>query len=199
MSYPLDINNDEELIKLATTSLNSKVVSQHSWLLAPMAVQAIKKIVDVNTDDNANLNMIKLVKKIGDTVEESQLIEGALIEQRSMGHGGPSRVEKAKIALIQFQISPPKTNVSFIVLEFKTLDSLKYIITYLDGKPSHYYRLRPNGPCLEGRTCLHFGLVQANQEGRMQCSSYSEVHLAVSEIFFLEIPIFLLIFKYFFV
>jgi T-complex protein 1 subunit delta len=114
MSHPLDISNDEELIKLATTSLNSKVVSQHSWLLAPMAVSAVKKIVDVQKDTNVNLQMIKLVKKLGDTVEESQLIDGALIEQKSMGHGGPSRVDKAKIGLIQFQISPPKTNVSFL-------------------------------------------------------------------------------------
>lgn len=88
MSYSLDIENNEELIKLATTSLNSKVVSQYSWLLAPMAVSAIKKIVDVKKDTNANLSMIKIVKKLGDTVEESELISGALIEQKSMGHGG---------------------------------------------------------------------------------------------------------------
>lgn len=112
MSYPLNIDDDEELVKLATTSLNSKVVSQYSWLLAPMAVSAIKKIVDMQRDTNVNLNMIKIVKKLGDTVEESELITGALIEQKSMGHGGPSRVEKAKIGLIQFQISPPKTHVS---------------------------------------------------------------------------------------
>ncbi|CAD5212139.1 unnamed protein product [Bursaphelenchus okinawaensis] len=111
MSYPLDISNDEELIKLATTSLNSKVVSQHSWSLASIAVQAIKKIVDVQADDNANLNMIKIVKKLGATVEESELIEGALIEQNNIGHGGPTRVEKAKIGLIQFQVSLPKTNM----------------------------------------------------------------------------------------
>lgn len=90
------------------------MVSQHSWLLAPMAVKAVKSIVDPENDHNVNLKMIKIVKKLGDTVEESQLIEGALIEQKSMGHGGPTRVEKAKIALIQFQISPPKTNVWFL-------------------------------------------------------------------------------------
>lgn len=77
-----------------------------------MAVQAVKRVINPEKDDNVNLKMIKLVKKLGETVEESQLIDGALIEQKSMGHGGPSRVEKAKIGLIQFQISPPKTNVS---------------------------------------------------------------------------------------
>lgn len=44
MSTPVDLTNDEQLVKIATTSLNSKVVSQHSWLLAPMAVNAIKKV-----------------------------------------------------------------------------------------------------------------------------------------------------------
>ncbi|KAH7727416.1 T-complex protein 1 subunit delta-like protein [Aphelenchoides avenae] len=124
MSTPIDLNNDEELIKLATTSLNSKVVSQHSWLLAPMAVQAVKRVINPEKDDNVNLKMIKLVKKLGETVEESQLIDGALIEQKSMGHGGPSRVEKAKIGLIQFQISPPKTNMEnqVVISDYAQMD-----------------------------------------------------------------------------
>jgi len=79
-----------------------------------MAVQAVKKIMTNIDDQNVNLRMIKIVKKLGETVDVSQLIDGALIEQNSMGHGGPSRVEKAKIGLIQFQISPPKTNVCFL-------------------------------------------------------------------------------------
>lgn len=76
-----------------------------------MAVKAVKSIMNSPEDRNANLKMIKIVKKLGETVEESELIDGALIEQKSVGHGGPSRIEKAKIGLIQFQISPPKTNV----------------------------------------------------------------------------------------
>ena len=56
--------------------------------------------------------MIKLVKKMGETLEESRLVEGALIDQKTMGRGGPTRMEKANIGLIQFQLSPPKTDVS---------------------------------------------------------------------------------------
>nr|CAD2198281.1 unnamed protein product [Meloidogyne enterolobii] len=124
MSTPVDINNDEELIKLAATSLNSKVVSQHSQILAPMAVQAVKKIMTNMDDQNVNLRMIKIVKKLGETVDVSQLIDGALIEQNSMGHGGPSRVEKAKIGLIQFQISPPKTNMEnqVVISDYTQMD-----------------------------------------------------------------------------
>lgn len=55
-----------------------------------------------------------------ETVEESEMIEGALFDQKSIGKsGGPTRVEKAKIGLIQFQLSPPKTDVSFASCHYK--------------------------------------------------------------------------------
>lgn len=46
------------------------------------------------------------------TVEDTELIEGLVLEQK-VSHiaGGVHRVEKAKIGLIQFCISPPKTDV----------------------------------------------------------------------------------------
>ncbi len=78
-----------------------------------MAVNAVKKIIDATKEDTVDLTNIKIVKKLGETVEESKLIEGALFDQKSMGHGGPTRIEKAKIGLIQFQLSPPKTDVCF--------------------------------------------------------------------------------------
>ena len=52
------------------------------------------------------------------TVEDAELVEGLVLDQKA-SHlaGGITRVEKAKIGLIQFCISPPKTDVmlSFIV------------------------------------------------------------------------------------
>ncbi|KIH64122.1 T-complex protein 1, delta subunit [Ancylostoma duodenale] len=124
MSSPVDLSNDELLVKMATTSLNSKVVSQHSWLLAPMAVNAVKRIIDPARDTSVNLKMIKIIKKMGDTVEESEMIDGALIDQKTMGRGGPTRVEKAKIGLIQFQLSPPKTDMEnqVIISDYTQMD-----------------------------------------------------------------------------
>jgi len=49
------------------------------------------------------------------TIEDTELIEGLVFDQKTAGYGGPSKVEKARIALIQFCISPPKTDVSVIV------------------------------------------------------------------------------------
>jgi T-complex protein 1 subunit delta len=65
MSKPVDLNDEQLLIKIASTSLNSKVVSQQSWLLAPMAVKAIRSVVNIDTDTNVDLKAIKIVKKLG--------------------------------------------------------------------------------------------------------------------------------------
>ena len=50
--------------------------------------------------------------RIRGTVEDTELIDGMVFNQKAAGTGGPHRVEKAKIGLIQFCISPPKTDVS---------------------------------------------------------------------------------------
>ena len=55
---------------------------------------------------------IKIMKKLGGVVEDTELIDGVLFDQKSSSFGGPTRVDKPKIGLIQFCISPPKTDVS---------------------------------------------------------------------------------------
>jgi len=48
------------------------------------------------------------------TVEDIELIDGLVFDQKTQGVGGPNKVEKAKIGLIQFCISPPKTDVRHV-------------------------------------------------------------------------------------
>ena len=100
----------------ATTSLGSKVVSQHSSLLAPLAVDAVLKVIDPARDSDVDLRDIRVIQKLGGTVDDTELVEGLVLDHRSAGNSGPSRVEKAKIGLIQFCISPPKTDVSRVFL-----------------------------------------------------------------------------------
>lgn len=44
MSKPVDLNDRDSLIQNAVTSLSSKVVSQHSDLLAPIAADAVLQV-----------------------------------------------------------------------------------------------------------------------------------------------------------
>lgn len=45
------------------------------------------------------------------TIDDCELVEGLVLTQR-VESSGTTRVEKAKIGLIQFCLSPPKTDVS---------------------------------------------------------------------------------------
>lgn len=113
MSVPVSLDDTQALLQAATTSLSSKIVSQHSNLLAPMAVNAVTKTINLKNADNVDLRNIRIVKKVGGTIEDSEMVEGVVLNQPILkSGGGPIRMEKAKIGLIQFQLSPPKPDVS---------------------------------------------------------------------------------------
>lgn len=50
-------------------------------------------------------------------MEDTELVDGLVFTQKSANLNGPRRVEKAKIGLIQFCISPPKTDVSLYFIQ----------------------------------------------------------------------------------
>uniref|UniRef100_A0A2K6RKS3 T-complex protein 1 subunit delta n=1 Tax=Rhinopithecus roxellana TaxID=61622 RepID=A0A2K6RKS3_RHIRO len=105
----------ETLLNSATTSLNSKVVSQYSSLLSPTSVNAVMKVIDPATATSVDLRDIKIVKKFGGTIDDSELVEGLVLIQKVL-NSGITRVEKAKIGLIQFCLSAPKTDIDNQIL-----------------------------------------------------------------------------------
>lgn len=134
MSQPIDLNDHETLVKIASTSLNSKVVSQQSSLLAPIAVNAVLKVTEPNREQAIDLKNIKIVRSLGGTVEDTEMIEGLVFTHRSAGTNAPKRIEKAKIGLIQFCISAPKTDMdhSVVVSDYAAMDRvLKEERTYI--------------------------------------------------------------------
>lgn len=113
MSQPISLTDNASLLQAANTSLSSKIVSQYSNLLGPMAVNAITKTIDVKTAENVDLHNIRIIKRVGGTIEDSELVDGLVLTQPVLKNaGGPIRMEKARIGLIQFQLSPPKPDVS---------------------------------------------------------------------------------------
>jgi len=126
MSLPINLNETEALIRVASTALNSKVVSQYSGLLAPMAVKAVMKVKDNYKDNNVDLRDIKITKKLGGTLDDTELIEGLCINQKFANDIGAKKVEKAKIGLIQFCISPPKTDMDnqVVVSDYTQMDRI---------------------------------------------------------------------------
>lgn len=123
---PLQITDRQSLIKSASTSLNSKVVSQHSSFLAPIAVDAVLAVADLK-NNSVDLKDIKIHKKLGGTLDDTALVPGLIFTQKiSHAAGGPTRVEKAKIGLIQFCLSAPKTNIEnqIVVSDHQQIDRI---------------------------------------------------------------------------
>jgi T-complex protein 1 subunit delta len=126
IGMPVDFDDRETLIKCTTTSLSSKVVSQNSALLAPLAVDAVRHIAN-KEDSNADLNMIRVVRKLGGTVDDTEMVEGLVFAQKaSSGAGGPTTIKDAKIAVLQFQLSPPKTDIenTVVVSDYQQMDRI---------------------------------------------------------------------------
>lgn len=123
MGTPLKLTDRESLIKSASTALNSKVVSQYSQILSPLCVDAILKVIDMNAT-NVDLRTIKVIQKLGGTVEDTELVDGLVFSQKLNTPEMPTRVEKAKIGLIQFCISPPKTDMEnkVIIQDYAQMD-----------------------------------------------------------------------------
>ncbi|KAF4657136.1 T-complex protein 1 subunit delta [Perkinsus olseni] len=116
MSIPISLDDRESLITSASTSLNSKVVAQSASLLAPMAVDAVMKVADLSEDHQqggtVDLNDVRICRKLGGTIDDSELVDGLVMSQKiAKVAGGPTKIENAKIGLIQFCLSPPKTDM----------------------------------------------------------------------------------------
>jgi len=125
---PIDLADEKSLLDISNTSLSSKVVSQYSDVLSPIAVKAVMRVIDPTSSTNVNLSSdIKVVKKLGGTVEDTELVDG-LVFTSKVAHtaGGPTRVQNAKIGLIQFQLSPPKTNMEsqMVVTDYTQMDRI---------------------------------------------------------------------------
>jgi T-complex protein 1 subunit delta len=135
----IDLTDHEALIQNAITSLSSKVVSNYSQILAPIAVDAVLRLVNSGNTLNNEIDLrdIKVSKKLGGTIEDTEMIEGLVFTQNKVSHSasGPSKVENAKIGLVQFCLSSPKTDMenSIVVNEYTQMDRIlkeerKYIV-----------------------------------------------------------------------
>jgi T-complex protein 1 subunit delta len=134
ISVPIDLADRQTLLKAASTSLSSKIVAQEPKL-APMAVDAVLRTINPSNAQNVDLRNIRILKKPGGVIDDSEMLEGLVLSQQAIkSAGGPTRIEKARIGFIQFQLSPPKPDMEnqIVVNDYRQMDKiLKEERTYL--------------------------------------------------------------------
>ncbi|GKY98851.1 hypothetical protein MPSEU_000841100 [Mayamaea pseudoterrestris] len=141
ISRPVDASDREQLLNAVETCLSSKVVASHTNVLAPIAVDSVLGIMPDTDDKDApvqlDLNDIRLVTQLGGTVDETELVHGLVLAQKgaSKTGGGPSRMANAKVALLQYCLSAPKTDIdnTVVVSDYASMDRIlreerKYIL-----------------------------------------------------------------------
>lgn len=140
MAFPVTLTDREQLIKAVNTALSSKMVNQYTSLLSPVAVDSVLRVIDPTTATNVDLKDIRVVSRLGGTVDDTELIDGLVLfdrpnEASAKRATGPKLVKNAKIGLIQFCLSAPKTNMesNIVVGDYRQMDRLlqqeqKYIL-----------------------------------------------------------------------
>ncbi|MDN5844905.1 MAG: TCP-1/cpn60 chaperonin family protein [Candidatus Nitrosocosmicus sp.] len=103
-------NEKEQLIRIAKTSMQTKLVSKESGDLANIVVTAAQQVSESrNGSTKVDLDDIKVEKKSGGSIKDTKLIKGIVLDKEVVHGGMPKRAEKAKIALINSALEIEKT------------------------------------------------------------------------------------------
>ena len=103
----------ESLIKIAKTSMQSKLVSEDSAPLSKLVVDSILKIAEKDGDKySVDLDNLKVEKKAGGSIDDTSLVNGIVLDKEIVHSGMPTKVEEAKIALVNTALEVEKTEMS---------------------------------------------------------------------------------------
>jgi len=113
LSKKIKPDDKESLIKIATTSMQSKLISEDSDLLSKIVVDAILNIVTKKGETySVDLDNIKVEKKTGGSIQDTQVVKGIVLDKEIVHSGMPTRIEHAKIALLNTALEIEKTEMS---------------------------------------------------------------------------------------
>ena len=110
LAIPVKINDDKTLLDVAITSLASKGISNAKELFAKMSVDAVRQVSEEKDGKiKADIDLIKVVKKHGQSLEETELVKGMVIDKEVASSQMPKFIDGAKIALLNAKLEIEKT------------------------------------------------------------------------------------------
>jgi len=102
----------DTLIKIAKTAMMSKAVSGSKDLMAKIAVDSVSNVAEkVNDKWVVDMDNIQVTKKHGGSMDDTQLVQGIIVDKEPVHPGMPKRIEKAKIALLDVGLEIKKTEI----------------------------------------------------------------------------------------
>jgi len=93
--------NEDILRQIAMTSMTGKGAESSKEKFAEIIVKAVKQI---QTDGKIDLTDIKIEKSKGEGMSDTELISGIVLNKEKLSSDMPSKIDNAKIVLIDFSI-----------------------------------------------------------------------------------------------
>tara|TARA_B100002003_G_C14134567_1_gene545597 strand:+ start:565 stop:2211 length:1647 start_codon:yes stop_codon:yes gene_type:complete len=109
LSEKITENDNDILKKIAQTAMTGKGAEYSKEKLSTLAVDAVKSIIE--EDKNIDKENIKIEKRVGGSVDDSELISGIVIDKERLSPSMPRVVKNAKIALIDRELEIKKTEI----------------------------------------------------------------------------------------
>ena len=118
IALPVDLTSDDFLRKAATTSMGSKIVAEYKDYLADLAVKAMLAVAEKHDGTyTADVDDVKVEKKNGESLSETSLINGIVLDKEIVSSSMLKRVENAKIALMDesLEIEKPELDAKISI------------------------------------------------------------------------------------
>ena len=110
IAIPISIDDDKTLRDVAITSLSSKGINVAEDHFAKIIVEAVKQVSEkVDGKYTADIDLIKVVKKHGKSLDETELVKGMVIDKEVASSQMPKIIDGAKIALLNGKMEIEKT------------------------------------------------------------------------------------------
>jgi len=110
----------EFLVQTAMSTLSSKIVNRINRQLAELCVKAVLAVMDQKRKD-VNLDLIKVQGKVGGKLEDTELVNGIVLD-KDMSHSQMKKdIKDPKIAILTCPFEPPKPKGK----NFMDIDSVK--------------------------------------------------------------------------
>lgn len=108
-TFEIDPSNPENLIKMAMTTLGSKIINKCHRQMAEIAVNAVLAVADLDPErKDVNFELIKVEAKVGGRMEDSMLVRGVVVDKDFSHPQMPKELKDVKLAILTCPFEPPK-------------------------------------------------------------------------------------------
>lgn len=126
--FPVSSDDKEPLVRVAMTTLGSKIINKCHRQMAEIAVNAVLTVADLEKKD-VNFELIKIEGKVGGRMEDTMLVKGVVLDKTMSHPQMPKIMKDVKMAILTCPFEPPKPKTKH-KLDVKSAEDYKLLRAY---------------------------------------------------------------------